>query len=236
MTAQGQQTNSAARTIAIVGRLGVHPMVKLSLAARRILAYLALRGDRTGRQRAAGDLWPDECEETGRANLRRALWHVPPGWVLAEGVELLLDAACDLTAARRAAARAIEGAPLPLCDIELLSEDILPGWHEEWVLGAQDAFRLLRVQALETACRTMAKVGDLTLATQAGTAALAAEPLRESAAEALIDALLAQHNRHAALQCFRALARRLDQELGVQPQPALAQRLSSATGDMRLAS
>lgn len=236
MAMLGRQDVSEARTIAIVGRLGIHPMEKLSLAARRILAYLALRGDRVSRGRTSADLWPDECEDKGRANLRRALWHVPPGWVITDNTDLLLDATCDLTAARKAAARSIEGATVPLGDIELLSEDILPGWHEEWVLGAQNAFRLIRVQALETACRTMTRAGDLTLATQAGAAALAAEPLRESAAEALIDALLAQHNRHAAIQCFRTLSMRLEQELGVLPHPALAGRLTSAALNERLAS
>jgi hypothetical protein len=32
------------RKVAILGRLGVYPMVRLSLPARRLLAYLALQG------------------------------------------------------------------------------------------------------------------------------------------------------------------------------------------------
>ena len=77
------------------------------------------------------------------------------------------------------------------------------------VLAAHEAFRMLRVQALEAACRTMAAAGHYALATQAGIAALSAEPLRESAAEALIEAHLAQRNRYDAMQCYKALARRL---------------------------
>ena len=73
----------------------------------------------------------------------------------------------------------------------------------------------------------MAAMGSHALATQAGTAALAAEPLRESAAEALIDAHLAQRNRYEAARCFRGLADRLREELGVLPDPALTRRLSS---------
>jgi DNA-binding SARP family transcriptional activator len=72
----------------------------------------------------------------------------------------------------------------------------------------------------------MTASGQLTLATQAGAAALAAEPLRESAAEALIEAHLAQRNRFEALRCFRSLAQRLESELGVEPDPALVERLS----------
>jgi DNA-binding SARP family transcriptional activator len=214
----------AKRMVGIVGRLGIHPMVRLSLSARRLLAYLGLRGQPVPRGVVAADLWPDMLDDIGRANLRRALWQLPRGWVHTVGDELVLKAESDLAQAHRVAARALIGEPLTLDEITLLSNDILPGWHEEWVLPAQDAFRLLRVQALEAACRTMAAAGSHALATQAGAAAIAAEPLRESAAEALIEAHLAQRNRYEAAQCFRTLAKRLHDELGVLPDPSLAKR------------
>jgi DNA-binding SARP family transcriptional activator len=214
--------------IAIVGRLGVHPMVRLSLPARRILAYLALRGQAVARPVASADLWPDYPDDLARANLRRALWNTPQGWIDTPGDTLILEAQTDLVPAEAAAARALAGDGLTLDDIKLLSSDILPGWHEEWLQSAQESFRLLRVQALEAACRTMTASGHLALATQAGAAAVAAEPLRESAAEALIDAHLAQRNRHDAVRCFRSLARRLEVELGVAPDPSLAERLARA--------
>lgn len=213
------------RLVAIVGGLGVYPMARLPLPARRILAYLALRVRPVLRSVAAAELWPDVSDGTGRANLRRALWQLPRGWVEPVGDELVLAARSDLDRARRAAARAIAGEALTLEEIELLSNDILPGWHEEWVLPEYEAFHLLRVQALEAACRTMAMSGNHALATQAGAAAIAAEPLRESAAEALIDAHLAQRNRYEAVLCFRLLAQRLDRELGVTPDAALRERV-----------
>jgi DNA-binding SARP family transcriptional activator len=215
----------AKRMVAIVGRLGVYPMVRLSLPGRRILAYLALRGQPVARRVASADLWPDVLDDVGRANLRRVLWHLPRGWVNTVGDELVLEAQSDLAQAHRVAARALNGESLTLDEITLLSNDILPGWHEEWVLPAHDAFRLLRVQALEAACRTMAASDSHALATQAGAAAIAAEPLRESAAEALINAHLAQRNRYEAAQCFRTLAQRLHDELGVSPDSSLTKRL-----------
>lgn len=213
------------RKIAIVGRLGVFPMVRLSLPGRRILAYLALRGQPVARGRASAELWPDMPDEIGRANLRRALWHVPRGWVSALGDELVLEAESDFAQAHGIAGRALNGESLSFDEITLLSNDILPGWHEEWLLQPQEAFRMLRVQALEAACRTMAACGSHALATQAGAAAIAAEPLRESAAEALINAHLAQRNRYEAAQCFRTLTQRLHDELGVSPDPTLTKRL-----------
>jgi DNA-binding SARP family transcriptional activator len=178
-----QPNDNVRRRIAIVGRLGVYPMMRLSLPGRRLLAYLALRRQPVLRGLASAHVWPDVPEDVGRANLRRALWHVPQGWVVPVGDELVLDAECDLEEAHRIAANALAGDPLSLEEIALLSSDILPGWHEEWVLPEQDAFHMLRVQALEAACRTMVPTGRYGLAIQAGAAAVAAEPLRESAAE-----------------------------------------------------
>lgn len=216
------------RMIAIVGRLGIRPMVKMSLPARRLLVYLALCGREVSRQHAADELWPDLPEETGRSNLRRSLWQTPRGWVSTLGDAILLEAECDLQQARRAAAQAIDGHGLTFDQIDLLSQDLLPGWHEEWLLGAWEEFREIRVQALEAACRTFIVRGNYPLAVQAGTAALAADPLRESAAKGLIEAHLAQHNRAAALRCYDGLVKRLAEELGAPPDEALVALLAKA--------
>ena len=215
------------KKVAILGRLWVDPMVRLSSSGRRVIALLAIRGEPVPRGMASETLWPDLPDEVGRANLRRALWQLPRGWVTAAADQLVLEAETDFPQAHRVAGRALAGEQLSFDDIVLLSNDILPGWHDEWVVSAHDSFRLLRVQALEAACRTMAVAGEFALATQAGASALAAEPLRESAAEALINAHLAQHNRYEAIRCFVALARRLKVELGVVPDPGLTQRVES---------
>ena len=217
---------NARRMVAVVGNLGLHPICKLSVPARRLLVFLALNNGHSLRRDAAASLWPDHPEEIGRANLRRAIWLLPPKWVVSDHDTIELDAVIDYDDAKKSACNAIQGSALSLDEINLLSQDILPGWHEEWIIPRQDAFRLLRVQALEAACVTMATKGHFALATQAGAAALAAEPLRESAAEALINAHLAQRNRHEAATCFRNFAARLEEELGVAPDPMLSQRFA----------
>jgi DNA-binding SARP family transcriptional activator len=216
---------SVHRRVGVLGGLGVYPAARLSLPARRLIAYLGVKRHAVTRTVGASELWPEIPDECARANLRRALWHLPTGWISTVGEDLILEATSDLHEAYDLASRALGGEALSFSEITLLSEDLLPGWHEEWVLQAQEAFRLLRVQALEAACRTMTRAASFALATQAGAAALAAEPLRESAAAALIEAHLAQRNRHEAVQCFRSLARRLKHELGVEPDPALAERI-----------
>jgi DNA-binding SARP family transcriptional activator len=213
------------RRIAVVGPLGIHPMSRLSLPARRVLAFLALSDGAASRAYAAGTLWPNERESAARANLRRSLWQVPDGWVDCVGEELRMNAEVDYPAAREVAATALDGGRLTLAEISLLSEDLLPGWHEDWTASAQDSFRMLRIDALEAACRTLAAEGAYGLATQAGMAAITAEPLRESAAEALVAAHLLAGNRYAAARCFADFSNTLREELGVEPNPTLVNRL-----------
>jgi hypothetical protein len=65
---------------------------------------------------------------------------------------LVLAVESDLPEARRAAARAIEGQRLTFDQIDILSQDVLPDWHEDWAIEAYEEFRLIRVQTLEAAC------------------------------------------------------------------------------------
>lgn len=219
------------RRVAVIGRLGIHPMSALPLPGRRILAFLAVHDEPVSRSSAAAQLWPERPDREGRTNLRRALWQLPRGWVVAVGEELMLDAVADVTEARAAAARAIGGALLTMSEIEMLSDDLLPGWHEEWSIQVHDDFRLLRIQALEVGCRTLSDAGQFVLAERAGVAALHADPLRESAAEALISAHLVQGNRYEAARCFRDFAQLLYTELGVAPRRTLIETLKGM--DMR---
>jgi DNA-binding SARP family transcriptional activator len=162
-------------------------------------------------------LWPDVPDERARANLRRALWQLPDGWVVVDGPDLVLDATVDIAEAREMANRAIRGVALSWAEVELLSRDLLTGWFEEWVVVEQECFHLLRVQALEAACRNATEAGDFALATRAGFMAFQSEPLRESAVAALVEAHLGEGNRGLALRHFSTYAQLLAEELHVPP-------------------
>ena len=219
--------SGVARRVGLVGSFWLAPAVRLAQPSRRVLVLVALQAAPVPRGVVAEQLWPDQPEARGRANLRRALWQLPAGWLRSSGEELVLDAAVDVVAAREFAARALGGQPLTLDEIDILTRDLLPGWHEEWLVAAQEAFRSLRVQALEAACSSLSQSGHHALAVHAGEAAVAAEPLRESAAAALIAALLAQGNRGLARRRYVQLARLLHAELGVQPDPLLTSLLET---------
>jgi DNA-binding SARP family transcriptional activator len=101
--------------------------------------------------------------------------------------------------------------------VHILSRDLLPGWSDEWLVGEQDLFHLRRIQALEAACRSAVRRGNFGLATQAGLAAVCAEPLRESAVAALIEAHLREGNCFEAVRRYQAYADLLRAELDVEP-------------------
>jgi DNA-binding SARP family transcriptional activator len=214
------------RHVHLIGGLCVEPPCRLTVPARRLLVFLALRPGFVQRWVVAESLWRGQQESQARASLRRAIWHLGEEWLVLEGDALRLTATVDVSAARLAAEQALRGETLARDAIALLTSDILPGWNDEWLIPFQEEFHDLRVRALEVACRTLVARGDLPLATQAGTAAVAAEPLRESAVEAVVISHLAEGNRYEAVRCYRSLARLLRTELGVRPNDGLTERLA----------
>lgn len=213
--------------VMVLGTLELSPHERMTGIGRQVVAYLAVRGPRRLRAQVCGDLWPDVPENRARANLRRALWQLPGGWVAADGPDLVLQATVDLDRALQVARRAVRDGGLTWEAMALLTRDILPGWYDGWVVDEQQAFHLLRTQALEAACRRATSERDFTLATQAGLLAVQSEPLRESAVEALVEAALREGNRRLALQHYEAFAEMLEHELGATPDRRLQVLISA---------
>jgi DNA-binding SARP family transcriptional activator len=215
------------RRVGVLGGLGVFPVERLSGVSRRVLAYLAVKGPSVARTLVGMDLWPDLPEDRARANLRRALWQLPTGWITADGPDLVLDAEVDLTEARQVADRAFAAQPLDGGELRMLLRDLLPGWYEDWIVSEQEQFHLQRVQALEAVCRTATHDGAYRDATAAGLAAVCAEPLRESAVTALVEAHLGEGNRFEALRRYQAYESLLRCELDTAPGRELHDLVSS---------
>ena len=91
----------------------------------------------------------------------------------------------------------------------------------------RERFRQLRIDALETLCSELSAAGHYADATEAGLAAVVAEPLREQAHRVLIAAHLAAGNPGEALRQYRILRELLARELGVAPSPATDRLLAS---------
>lgn len=209
------------REVRVLGPLCLVPEERLSAGARRALAYLAVKGPVVPRALMSMELWPSVLEARARANLRRAIWQIPKGWVRASSWEVRLEAQVDVDEARQVANRALDEMPLDAREIDLLGRDLLPGWYEPWLLDEQDAFHLARLQGLETMCRSGTERRQFGLATRAGLAAVAAEPLRQSAVVALVRAHVEEGNLAEARRRVEAYRVLLLDELGVEVPPEL---------------
>lgn len=199
--------------------------VQLPRRAQRLLVFLALHSRPLARAYVADCLWLDASEGHAHGNLRSALWklgHVGCALVAVNSGCLSLDAGVtvDLHHSLDVANRLLEGGrglAGDELDESLLVEDVLPDWSEEWVLDERERYRQLRLHALELLCGRLTILRNFGHAVQAGLAAVAAEPLRESAHRVLIHAYLAEGNGCEARRQYAHYRSLLSRELGQEP-------------------
>lgn len=208
---------------------GVH--VHLPMSAQRLVAFVALQEYPVLRGYAAGSLWPDTSEERAHANLRSALWRLHRCGhrvIAATGDQLRLepDVRVDFRETEALARRALIGDAVEL-ELSALAGDLLPDWYEEWVLLERERFRALRLRMLDTLCERLILAGRLDDALDAGHAAVAGEPLRESAHRALVRVHLAEGNTGEAIRQYRLFRRLLLEHLGLEPSGRMEELMSS---------
>lgn len=207
-------------------------LLPLSWSAQRLTALLALQDRPLARGYVAGTLWPDTTAFKASANLRSALWRTQGvcRQLIDSTVQQLALAghvAVDIRAAEAGAHRLLD--PAIACDDVLaapirlaLGSDLLPDWYDDdWLIVEREKFHQLRLHALEAMCARLTAAGRYGEAVDAGLSAVRAEPLRESAHEALIKAYLAAGNRWEAVRQFERFRLLLDDELGLEPSPEL---------------
>ena len=203
--------------------------VSLPRSVQRVLAFLALRDRPVDRDYVAGMLWLDASEGRAHASLRSALWRLrQPGFPLVDAttrdLRLARGVTVDVREATGLAHRLLDRSadPKGLVDCLPLCHDLLPDWYEEWVSIERERFRQLRLHALDALCEQLTGAGRFALAIEAGMAAVAADPLRESAHRRVIEAHLAEGNRGEAMRQYRLCSRLLRDRLGLAPSTELA--------------
>jgi len=208
-------------------------VIDLPLSAQRLLAFLALHDRHRQRLYVAGSLWLESSQEHANANLRTALWRLrrPECAVVvatATHVGLAESVEVDLREVSARAQRVIDRDVRPE-DITRLTlvGDLLPDWYDDWLLIERERFRQLRLHALESLCIYLADRGLYAAAAQAGLAAVAGEPLRESAHRALITTHLLEGNASEAMRQYRIYAQILHSQLGLEPSESIRQLVSS---------
>lgn len=202
--------------------------VVLPVGSQRLLALLALHPRALNRSAVAGTLWPDATQDRAYASLRAALARLRiRGDDVIRGTTLELSLAAnttvDLEAGRTLAHHLIDPAWEP-SDTEVghdaisaLSADLLPGWGDEWVLQEAEQWRRLRIRALEALAAWLVKAQRFGVAESAAMAAIAADPLRETARATLIRVHLAEGNQPSAIREFRDFRSLLMSECGLKP-------------------
>ena len=206
-------------------------VAQVPLQAQRLLAYLALNEVLTSRQHLAERLWPYATLSRAHANLRTALWRIrseAPTSINANTATVGLDhlVVVDYRELVKNAAVHYDQPSDTFETVEMLRNDLLPGWDEEWLLVERERARQLRMRRLEDLSRQYLDSHDVAAAIEAAYASIEIEPLRESAHLALIEAHVCDGNLAEAANQTLRLARLVHSELGITPSAHFCKRLA----------
>jgi DNA-binding SARP family transcriptional activator len=233
--------------VALLGGFGLFwggSVLCVPRASQRLLALLAFQGRMVERAVVAGTLWPDSSESHAHSNLRSTLSRLEStarSALAASRLELGLaeGVAVDVRLAQALARRLLDPAVTPgrselnMATVATFSTDLLPDWHDDWVLIEAEDWRQLRVHALEALADRLIAAGRWGEAAAAAAAAVRAEPLRESARAALIHLHLAEGNQSEAVREFTRYRTLLNAELGLEPTPRLRELIQACDAHPR---
>ncbi|MFJ6618062.1 BTAD domain-containing putative transcriptional regulator [Kitasatospora sp. NPDC091335] len=205
--------------------------VSLPVSAQHLLAFLALHDDGVQRAAAAERLWPDCTQCRAGANLRTALYHARrrgpaiPIETSGQWLRLKPEVRVDLRSARNSARQVVAGLDrLPAgCDelVDDLAAELLPGWEEEWLTPERERWDQLRLYALEGLAHQLCDAERYLPALQTALAAIAIDPVRETAHRIVVEVHLAEGNLASALRSYQHYRSFLQRELNVAPSPKM---------------
>ncbi len=198
---------------------------ELPFGVQRLVVFLSLRSSPVQRQHTAGALWPETTDQKAAANLRSALWRLnqigcPVVQATGCSLKLASNVRVDLRE-RTHLAQQVLGVESHNVHVDpaLFCCDLLPDWYDDWLVIERERFHQLRLRVLESLCQLLAVRGRYDLAVEAALAAVAAEPLRESAHRALVGLYLTEGNRAEAVRQFKLYSQLVHDELGFSPSP-----------------
>lgn len=221
--------------------VGGDALLGISAGSQRLLAFLALRDRVVTRHQVAGTLWAESSDDRAGASLRSAVSRLDGRareavTVTATDLGLAEGVAVDVHHSRSLARRLIDRDAPPSDEdvggpaVSALSDDLLPGWYDDWALLAAEDWHQLRLHALEAVTARLTTADRLAEAAATALAVVRAEPLRESARAALIRVHMAEGNQSEALGEFERYRVLLRAELGIEPTSRLSQLLQDIEG------
>jgi DNA-binding SARP family transcriptional activator len=224
-----------------MGRFAVvsdgHEVDEAAFQGRKVRTLLRVLASRQGRfvsnDVLAEAIWPQRPPANPAANLqvlvnraRRAVGRAelirtgPGGYALAEPPDCVVDTevflAAVTAAGQRSGSAALAAYRAALAEVaEPLAEEAYADWAQPYRARVLQARQL----AWERAASLAAGLGEPAVAVEYAAEAAAAEPLREAAALALVQALAAAGDRAAALEEYERYRRAIADELGLDPSP-----------------
>lgn len=196
-------------------------LLSVKPSGERLLAYLAVRENPVARLEAAAALWPDCPDARAASNLRSVLWRLPGqpevgvGSARAGKLALAPDVSVDLAEiSDRLTGHTAAGDEV---SIDLLQQEVLPGWPESWLVTTRERYRQVRLRALERICDQHRAAGRLDSALAAALGAVACDPLRESAHRRLTMIHMSEGNLAEALRQYHVYRELVRAELGLPP-------------------
>ena len=102
-------------------------------------------------------------------------------------------------------------------DWRILSGDLLPDWHDDWLLIERARYRDLGLQGLEALSEHWLAVGKPGRALEVALAAVSREPLRESAHRLVVRAHVSCGNWFQAIRQYRLYRHLVGTQLGLFP-------------------
>jgi two-component SAPR family response regulator len=158
-----------------------------------------------------------------------------PGLVTATSTYLTSadEVLVDLAHTRRIARQILCTSGAPSADLIAAAvranwcDDLLPEWTQEWLVEYRTRYRQLRLTTLEQLAHVLSVTGRHGAAVHLALTAVQSDALRDSAHKTLIEAFIAQGNRHEADTHFAAYQRIFRDEPGVEPAESIEQLLRS---------
>ena len=168
--------------------VGGEVLLGLSAGSQRLLAFLAVRDRPLTRHQVAGTLWPEVTDEQASASLRSAVSRLGGSArqavrVTAHDLGLDEGVLVDVHYSQDLARRLIDRDAIPsdtdisTPTVDALSDDLLPGWYDDWAVIAAEDWHQLRMHALEAVAARLTAADRLAEAAAAALTAVRAEPL-----------------------------------------------------------
>ncbi|MEA2492260.1 MAG: hypothetical protein QOJ29_171 [Thermoleophilaceae bacterium] len=216
-----------AARISLLGGFGLHlhgERVELPHTAERLISFLALHPRALMRVFVAGSLWMNASASQACSSLRSLLWHVRARTPVIDATSTHLSLAPEVEVDVAECAGVVRrlhdsDEPPSRADVQALCEagELLPDWYDDWLIVERERLRQRRLHALEAACDRLTAARRYAEALEAGLAAIAGEPLRETAHTAVINAHLAEGNLVEASRQYEQLRDLLREHLGTVP-------------------